>query len=516
MFETADLEQMTSRGISLQNIENQINSFKKGFPYVVLESPATVGNGIKRLDHERVRQYVSYFDQRKHVNGICKFVPASGAATRMFKDLFEFKDAFQDSDGPLPFVKWKNDYPSVHMFFQNLKHFAFIDLLRQQIRISGDELDNIMNQEEYVRIIHFLLSPDGLNYASLPKGLLAFHRYPDEIRTPVEEHLVEGAQYARDKTDRVTIHFTVSPEHLEGFQQRVRMVKDRMEQQFCVAFEVGYSVQKPSTDTIAVDLSNEPFRNADGNLLFRPAGHGALIGNLNDLDSDLIFIKNIDNIVPDRFKPENNLYKKSLAGCLLTLRDEVFSWLQLLEKGEATEQEIQQVKLFAEEDLCLDLGQLKGMDIKQSQQALFEMLNKPIRVCGMVKNVGEPGGGPFWVSNRDGSIGLQIVESSQVNMDDPIQKTQFQQATHFNPVDLVCGVRDYKGNKFNLLNYIDHSTGFISIKSKDGRDLKAMELPGLWNGAMAGWISVFVEVPLITFNPVKTVNDLLRKEHQES
>lgn len=516
MFKPADLEQMTARGISLQNIENQINRFKEGFPYVILESPATVGNGIQRSDRGRVRQFADYFDQRKSVTGMCKFVPASGAATRMFKDLFEFKTAFMDSDEPLPIVNWKNDHPAVHTFFQNLELFAFFNLLRQQIRDSGVELAHLMNQENYVRIIRFLLSPDGLNYASLPKGLLAFHRYPDEIRTPVEEHLVEGAQYAKDLADRVSIHFTVSPEHLEGFQQRVRIVKDRLERQFGVVFDVGFSVQKPSTDTIAVDLNNEPFRNADGSLLFRPAGHGALIENLNDLDSDLIFIKNIDNIVPDRLKPENNLYKKSLAGCLLALRDEVFSWLRLLEKGEVSEQEIQQVKLFAEEQLCLDLAPIKGMDRIQSQQVLFGMLNKPIRVCGMVKNVGEPGGGPFWVSNRDGNVSLQIVESSQVNMADPLQKTQFQQATHFNPVDLVCGIRDYNGMKFNLLNYIDHSTGFISLKSKDGRDLKAMELPGLWNGAMAGWISVFVEVPLSTFNPVKTVNDLLRKEHQVS
>jgi hypothetical protein len=359
-----------------------------------------------------------------------------------------------------------------------------------------------------------ILDHGGLNYSNLPKGLILFHDYPEGARTAAEEHLVEAISYARDRQGVARIHFTISPEHKEKFTELFNRIVGPYEQRYGTRLEITWSHQEPSTDTLAVDENNLPFRNPDGSLLFRPGGHGALLGNLNRLDADIIFIKNIDNIVPDRLKPETFLYKKVIGGFLLEMRGKVFEFLGKAEAGIITEEEISEMASFCMKKLSLPL--LPDFDeLSQSQKLHFltHALDRPMRVCGMVRNEGEPGGGPFWVRDRNNHVSLQIIESSQVNQGDAAQLAIMQSSTHFNPVDIVCCIRNYKGRTFDLKRFVDENTGFISLKSSGGRNLKAQELPGLWNGAMAGWITVFVDVPVSTFNPVKTVNDLLRAEH---
>ena len=373
-----------------------------------------------------------------------------------------------------------------------------------------------MAEGSHRKVVAALLNPEGLNFGQLPKGLLLFHLYADDtVRTPLEEHLVEGALYAQDEDKNVHVHFTVSPEHRELFMAKVASVVARYEAEFGVKYDITFSEQKASTDTIAADKDNNPFRDTDGSLVFRPGGHGALIENLNDLDADVVFIKNIDNVVPDRLKDDTVTYKKLLAGVLVSLQAQAFAYLRRLDEGSCTDEELQEMVDFLQNKLCCQhpaIETLKG-DILVTY--LKKKLNRPMRVCGMVQNVGEPGGGPFLAYNADGTVSLQILESSQIDMDNPVKKAMFLEGTHFNPVDLVCAIKDYKGEKFDLPTFVDKSTGFISSKSTGGRSLKALELPGLWNGAMSDWNTIFVEVPLTTFNPVKTVNDLLRDQHQK-
>ena len=359
-----------------------------------------------------------------------------------------------------------------------------------------------------------LLGEEGLSYGKLPKGLLKFHKYEDGARTPVEEHLVEGALYAGGKNGQVNVHFTVSPEHRPLFEALVAKVAPKYEKKFGVKYSVSFSEQKASTDTVAANPDNTPFRGKDGKILFRPGGHGALIENLNDLDADVIFIKNIDNVVPDRLKGETVEYKKLIAGVLVSKQKKAFQYLELLESGKYTHAQLEEIIRFLRDELSCRNPELKDLEDAELAIYLKKKLNRPMRVCGMVKNVGEPGGGPFLAYNQDGTISLQILESSQIDKNNTEYLQMFQNGTHFNPVDLVCAVKDYKGNKFDLTKYVDHQTGFISSKSKDGKELKALELPGLWNGAMSDWNTIFVEVSLGTFNPVKTVNDLLRPQHQ--
>ena len=378
-------------------------------------------------------------------------------------------------------------------------------------------------EKNYKAVVANLLESAGLNYGALPKGLLKFHRYADGVRTPLEEHLVEGALYAAGKSGDVFVHFTVSTEHRELFQKLVDSKAAEYAAKYGVNYHISFSEQKPSTDTVAADMENKPFRDKDGKLLFRPGGHGALIENLNDLalienlndlDADVVFIKNIDNVVPDRLKADTVTYKKLLAGVLVTLQKQAFEYLKLLDSGSYRHDELENIIRFVQQQLHCRRADLKDLEDADLVIYLRKKLNRPMRVCGMVKNVGEPGGGPFLAYNPDGTVSLQILESSQIDMNDAEKKAMFEKGTHFNPVDLVCAVRNYKGEKFNLLNYVDKATGFISYKSKNGKDLKALELPGLWNGSMSDWNTVFVEVPLSTFNPVKTVNDLLREQHQ--
>lgn len=512
MMTDPDLKQIADHSLTIDRVRLQIEQFKSGFPPTKLHAAAIDGNGILKLSDAEADRLAAFYEQ--HLSGleIVKFVPASGAATRMFKTLFAFLLEYKGTEEDYERLKADQSSGSVFMFFKKLENFAFYEDLKEAFRAATSEsLEEAHVRQEYSRILEVLLNEEGLNYGNLPKGLLKFHRYEDGARTPVEEHMEEGAQYAQDATGNVKIHFTVSPEHLKKFEKHVSEVQPRFERYHGVKIRVTYSIQKPSTDTIAVDLSNEPFRNEDGTLLFRPAGHGALLENLNDLDADVVFLKNIDNVVPDKLKPQTVRYKKVIAGILLEYRARVQSAIQNLQSGQGIAE--------AESLLSRHLGYRPGPDFEAlsaegKRNYLQTKLNRPLRVCGMVRSDGDPGGGPFWVEGKDGSVSLQIVETAQIDLKDPQQKVVFNQATHFNPVDVVCMLKDTDGHKYDLMQHRDMDTGFITQKSKDGKDLKAQELPGLWNGSMADWNTIFVEVPPITFNPVKSVNDLLKEEHQ--
>ena len=507
MLTHEDKELLAKKGISEEKIAEQLACFEKGFPFLKLSAAASVENGgIMKADEKECEQYLAAWDAYKQGDKkIVKFVPASGAASRMFKNMFEFLGAEYD--------KPTTDFEK--KFFDHIHDFAFYnDLNAACLDNTGKNINALLSEHNYKAVVSNLLESAGLNYGALPKGLLKFHRYADGVRTPLEEHLVEGALYAAGKSGEVNVHFTVSTEHRALFEKLVAAKAAEYEAKYGTTYHISFSEQKPSTDTVAADMENKPFRDKDGKLLFRPGGHGALIENLNDLDADIVFIKNIDNVVPDRLKADTVTYKKLLAGVLVTLQKQAFEYLELLDGGHYSHEQLETIIRFVQQQLRCRRTDLKELEDADLVIYLRKKLNRPMRVCGMVKNVGEPGGGPFLAYNPDGTISLQILESSQIDMNDPEKKAMFEKGTHFNPVDLVCAVRDYKGNKFDLLKHVDKATGFISYKSKNGKDLKALELPGLWNGSMSDWNTVFVEVPLSTFNPVKTVNDLLREQHQ--
>lgn len=511
MFNEQDFTQFELQGISEKEVNEQIETFRKGFPFMQITEPATVGNGIIKLECDEIDDLIDLY---KEFDGTrVKFVPASGAATRMFKHLFEFMQDFPTKGEEC--LKDKS-FNSAFNFFNSIKKFPFYSKLYDELWSTGYKMEELLERKYYPPITEALLAKDGLNYDELPKGLILFHKYNDYVRTALEEHLVEGAQHCKDIDKNIFIYLTVSSEHRLAFEKLVEKVKEDFEEQFEVKLNIHFSEQKVSTDTIAVEMDNTPFRNPDGTLLFRPGGHGALIENLNEIDAEIIFIKNIDNVVPDRLKPHTIRYKKAIAGLLLSYTSIIFDYIDKVYKSTDCDLELLlEILDFTKSELCvLPPKNLKVNDCKTLKEYLLGLLNRPVRVCGMVKNQGEPGGGPFWAVNPDGTISLQIVESSQVDLKDKKTKSIFNASTHFNPVDLVCYVKDYNGDKFDLHKFRDPQTGFISVKSKDGRDLKALELPGLWNGAMSNWNTIFVEVPLITFNPVKTVNDLLREEHQ--
>lgn len=502
---STDLELLKKKGISEKQIEEQLQFFIKGFPFLKIKSAASIGNGIKKLsESEETQMYETWNEYLQTDAGVLKFVPASGAASRMFKDLFGFLGRVED----IP------KKPVEKLFFDQIGKFAFYENLNNVcIKNSGKNISTLISDKRYKDIVENLLLPKGLNYGSLPKGLLKFHSYNNMKRTPMQEHLVEGALYAANKSKQIKIHFTVSSEHYALFQAHLNESKAYFEKAYDAIYDVSFSKQKASTDTIAVDLDNKPFREK-GDLVFRPGGHGALIENMNDLSADIIFIKNIDNVVPDRLKPPTVNYKKIIAGLLVKTQKKCHSYLWALESGNVSKEKLQEIIDFCENELCISNPKISTLSDKELTDYLFKKLNRPIRVCGMVKNEGEPGGGPFIAVNQDGTASPQILESSQINMSNKGDVNAMKHSTHFNPVDLVCATKDYKGNKFNLLQFVDKQTGFISIKSKNGKELKALELPGLWNGAMSNWNTIFVEVPIETFNPVKVVTDLLRPEHQ--
>lgn len=516
MLTKEDIKQIKLRGSDKDVVQKQLDNFHTGFPALNLVRPAVVGDGIKAFSQRDAKKLSYFYDSNSKMYEILKFVPASGAASRMFKDLIEFVDACnqskkEDEAQILKKDKWKN----VKEFFDNIKKFAFYDKLAEVMKKNGFDIKQEMDNKNFTNIIDFLLYSKGLNYANLPKGLLLFHKYTDSNRMPIEEHMVEASQYCKCKDKRAAIHFTVSPDHADLFLDEINRVKEKYEEDYDVTYELTFSLQKSSTDTIAVNMDNTPVRDENKRLVFRPGGHGALIENLNDRESEIIFIKNIDNVAPESHGDTTYLYKKVLGGFLFELQDIIFDHLETLDDG-PDDEDIRSIVRFIKTKLGFEIySDFNSLTKEDKIEYLHNKLNRPIRVCGMVKNEGEPGGGPFWVKNQRGEVSLQIVESSQINMDNPEQNKIFKASTHFNPVDLVCGVRDYKGRVFDLLDFVDHQTGFISIKSRDGVDIKAQELPGLWNGAMANWNTVFVEVPIQTFNPVKTVNDLLRSEHNE-
>ena len=487
MFSTSDIQQLQQQGIERQQAARQIEDFRNGFPCMPIVAPATAGKGIVQVSNEEQAELVNLFDEWG--GSRLKFVPASGAATRMFKSLYALRDAGKTTS-------------EIDTFFKRLSDFAFYDDLMEVVKTP--------DRGNLQAVLNGLLEANGLGYGQLPKGLLKFHRYPEGARTAFEEHLVEAALYAKDANNVARLHFTVSPEHDGKFKTLLKKVQPDYEKQYGVTYEITISEQKKATDTLAVELDNTPFRNADGSLLVRPGGHGALLENLAEVKEDIVFIKNIDNVAPDRLKSDTIHWKKVLAGMMLKLRSQIAAYLAELEQG-VESVKLKEIATFMAQNFCITLPEVEA---GQYAALLYAKLNRPMRVCGMVKNVGEPGGGPFLARNTDGSQSLQIVESSQIDLHDPAVKKIFQASTHFNPVDLVCSFRDYKGGMYDLHKFRDSATGFISEKSKDGRALKALELPGLWNGAMSDWNTMFVEVPLSTFSPVKTVTDLLRREHQ--
>lgn len=505
MLSEKDLQQLAAKGITPEKLEQQLGEFKTGFPFLKLEGSAVIGKGIVAPSAEEVKTYVKAWDDYKaEGKKIVKFVPASGAASRMFKDMFAFVDAEYD----VPTTDFEKKY------FDNIEHFAFYDaldaLLKEQ---KGKGVKELIAEGDYKSVVKGMLAKDGLNYGQLPKGMLLFHKYEEGARTPMEEHLVEGALYAASNGE-ANVHFTVSSEHLAFFKQKVADKADYYANKYGIKYDISFSEQKPSTDTVAANPDGTPFRNEDGTLLFRPGGHGALIENLNDISADIIFVKNIDNVVPDRLKPETTEWKQVIAGVLVTLQKQAFQYLELLDSGKYDHDKLIEIVKFVQNELCCRKTDIKELEDADLVIYLRKKLNRPMRVAGMVKNVGEPGGGPFLAYNQDGTYSLQILESSQIDKKNEQYMKYFSEGTHFNPVDLVCAVKDYKGNDFNLPDYVDRTTGFISSKSKNGKELQALELPGLWNGAMSDWNTIFVEVPLGTFNPVKTVNDLLRAQHQ--
>lgn len=512
MFNESDREQILAHQLTVETLTKQAEKFKAGFPPAVLQDAAIVGNGILKPDTSAVEEHIRFYESNLGNFEIVKFVPASGAATRMFKDLFAFVSSYRGTEEDYEKMTQDQNQGSVFTFFKELANFAFYQELRMKYKqVTGRSIEEDQLKREYVRILEVLLNEEGLNYGKLPKGLLRFHRYEIDSRTPVEEHMVEGAQYAKDNEGNVNIHFTVSPDHQSSFEKHVALVKGKYEQEFDVKIHVTYSIQKPSTDTLAVDMDNRPFRNDDGSLLFRPAGHGALLENLNDIDADIVFLKNIDNIVPDKIKSVTIKYKKVIAGILLDHHKKIGETILQLDapQGIAKAKELLQDQLGFKTGASFD-------ELSENEQIeyLKGKLHRPLRVCGMVQSEGDPGGGPFWIAAKDGSRSLQVIETAQIDLNNENQKEIFNRATHFNPVDVVCMLKGHNGKKYDLMKHRDLEAGFITKKSKAGKALKAQELPGLWNGSMADWNTIFVEVPPITFNPVKSVNDLLRPEHQ--
>ena len=493
MFTKEDIQQIESRGADPRTIEGQVERFKKGFPWLKIAGPATPERGIRVLSKVEAEEAADYY-RNAEIHGKCKFVPASGAASRMFKDMFaglEKLEAGEDIPADSPGAKLAS----------RIKDFAFYDK-----ELFGEPEDSAEFRKATLRK---LLKEDGLAYGSKPKGVLKFHRYPDEVRTSIAEHLVEAQEYMRDADGTCNLVVTISPEHRALFEQAVSEVVPVYEERYGVKYNITFTYQDKATDTIAVDMDNEPFRTSDGSLLFRPAGHGALIYNLDKVDAELVSIKNIDNVSHEKYLGITSLYKQVLMGEALRLRDRIFGYLEKLDES-PSESLLDEITAFLDKELCVRIP----ATVADRPAVLRSKLDRPIRVCGMVRNEGEPGGGPYIVEGRDGSTSLQILESVQIDKNDSAAANAMAHATHFNPVDLVCILRGYKGKRFNLVDHVDQDAGFISSKSYQGRELKALEMPGLWNGAMSDWNTLFVEVPLETFNPVKVVNDLLRPAHQ--
>ncbi|WP_432411969.1 DUF4301 family protein [Rasiella sp. SM2506] len=506
MLTKKDVQQIEKSGLTTKQVVSQLETFAKGIPPSTIVTAASVGNGIEQISEKSKRALISLYENLKTQKTIVKFVPASGAATRMFQFLFEFLENFNPEEETFNRYVKKGNFKQLELFSKSLKDFAFVNEVRKKIRENYPEYKQNRKGARLQFFVKSMLEEKGLNFAKLPKGLIPFHKYAKYSTTAFEEQLYESALYATSKNDAY-LHFTFSEAHVPHFKHQFETVKKRVSKKTKTEFNISYSFQKPETNTLAVTPDNKPFRDENNEIVFRPSGHGALLENLNEIDADIVFIKNIDNVTAQEYTEIIAEHKKMLAGKLLSIQEKVFHYLELLKNKQATEETVSEIKSFLWNELNIK-------DIPQDRERLFLVLNRPIRVCGMVKNTGAPGGGPFWVKQVHGQTSLQIVEMAQINTKDIHQMNLIKEATHFNPVDLVCGVKNYKGNKFDLTQFCDPHTGFISSKSQFGRPLKALELPGLWNGAMARWNTVLIEVPLNTFNPVKTVNDLLQKEHR--
>lgn len=505
IFSDQDKAQIEERGLSVEQAMEQIRIFREGAAPLKLNRPCTLQDGIFVVGEEEGGELVRLHEEEARAGRMLKFVPASGAASRMFKDWYRILDAggLQDEDSRTKFLR-------------DLKKYAFFEDLKSALAKAGRNLDDLLEKGDVCPILSTVLAADGLSYGQLPKALLKFHLSPEGSRTAIEEHLVEAALYVKDAQGRCRVHFTVSAEHEGAIQEFLRRIDEIYEKRWNASFDLSLSIQHAHTDTIAVDLEKAPFRDLDGFLVFRPGGHGALLENLNALDGDIVFIKNIDNVVPDSLKPSTVLYKQILGGYLIRLQRRIFSYAARLTEGGLTEDELSEIIAFCRRDLCLSFPPaFNGASLSERCRQVFQRLNRPLRVCGVVRNVGEPGGGPFWVEDETGALSLQIVEEIQVDSNSESQRSLWRAATHFNPVDLVCGVRDYLSRKFDLRQFVNPRAISIARKTEKGRELYALELPGLWNGAMADWNTVLIEVPLETFNPVKTVEDLLRPQHQE-
>ena len=508
MLTPQDIKQLEDKGISELQFETQIENFKKGFPYINLAGAATVGEGIVRFTLDDINKFAKVYDKQSGELSMIKFVPASGAASRMFKDLIDVFLKYDEAEDKTPFA-------SITKCLDNIEKFAFAKELENILAKNGLYLSTLVSEKKYSTIARYILGNEGLAYQYKPKAMLLFHKYADEARTAFEEHLVEGVEYAKMSNGTVNLHFTISPEHKTLFENKIKEVVPKYEERFGVSYNIQFSEQMSKTDMVALDKNGELVRNADGSILFRPGGHGALIENLNALEADLIFIKNIDNVTTDALRDTTYLYKKGLAGYLIYIQENINRYMRQLESLSIDDYSLSQIEGFVAKILNVHFSMTYfGRSKRERINYLIRKLNRPVRVCGMVRNEGEPGGGPYWVRNEHGHKNLQIIEASQIDFTNPFQVEMVQQSSHFNPVDIICGVRNYKGNKFNLKNYIDKNTGFISQKKQNGIEMTIQELPGLWNGSMADWNTIFVEVPVETFTPVKTVADLLRREHQ--
>ncbi len=512
LFSPTDLEQLAEHGISQEEATEQIAYLREGKSYLNLEGSCSLERGIMQVPSYEMPYYLDLWEEYRAnpSHKICKFVPASGAATRMFQQLYELLDK-----GSLDPEELSTEQ---RHFFDHIESFPFFGELSETcLRNEWSTVGKLLEGGRYDLVVKSLLSPSGMNYGHQPKGLIPFHKYPDKyIRTAATEHLVEGALYTKNRDGIVRVHYTVSPEHSDFFRQHIERSRGRIEGDYGVIVESSFSCQSSGSDTLALDEEGNPFRTHDGKLLFRPGGHGALIENLNALESDIIFIKNIDNVSMDHLKSNTILYKKLIGGILLAVQERIFGYLHQLERGRNSHTQLEEIVHFLDETLCIKIPQIDLLNDKDLAERLVQKLNRPIRVCGMVRNDGEPGGGPYIVRDSDGSTSLQIVETSQIDPNNEHDVALQQGSKYFNPVDIVCSPYNYKGEHFNLPDYVNKRTAFVSHKSKDGKKLLALERPGLWNGAMDHWNTLFVEVPSDTFTPVKTVVDLLRNEHQST
>ncbi len=515
-FNQADINFIEQKGLTLKKVEKQLELLKTGLPSINLERAATIGDGIQQFSYIKASELISNYDSKKDELKIVKFVPASGAATRMFSFLFDFLKDYKPSKESINAYINKNKASELSLFFIGIEKLPFYNKVMRYLEKNNKIEANSTNDEKLYAFTKAILDKDQLNFSAFPKGLLPFHKYKEHLASAFEEHLFEAALYVASK-GKATLHFTISEKHKDKFDKEFTRIQNIVENKTKTKFNISFSYQKEATDTIAVTTKDEIVREENNQLYFRPSGHGALLDNLNQFDADIIFIKNIDNVVVYKYEEEVAKSKKMLAGLLIDIKEEAFKYAKQLDEEDLSNIDIVNIAEFLITKMNVVISSEFEKYSKQYQiDYLKDKLDRPIRVCGMVQNEGEPGGGPYWVKDEGANLSLQIVESAQINKKSKIQKNILKKATHFNPVDLVCSIKNYKGETYDLQKFVDHQSAFITMKTKVGKDIKALELPGLWNGSMSNWNTIFVEVPLATFNPVKTVNDLLKPTHQVS